>query len=1532
MSTVATLKESTQALQPLLLCAWTFSGQSSPSLLLATVPVTLPSNIGIMPSGFYDGRIAAQDIEALQNRSQQGIDRAAKAQVHIFDADRFVWDNYVLDHTTGTPKYGFRGATIQVALIMWQPGTSTFSSDAPVVFVGTCDMEVPQHGGDVLLVSANSSHDMQTVKLPDVPIQSRCPWVFPPSTANHSDALFNPASPYYECGYSASVAGGVGNRATTGGPANDGKSIVDQFGTQVTDSNGYYLYCDYTRNSSFLDQQGHTCPGGCMARLGNSATTSVAPDGDLMHDQSGNRTGRAGFVEWSPGTYYAIVKNYTSNSKIPAFSFINQAVLGQYQNLLYGTQFVNPKIANVLESGNDTLMECMICFGDIGAFGVGASTSQGVYISVVVNGVQVAQTPTGDPNLWWSFANATDGHGAYTSTGGRNGICTFIAKTQFSPSGSQALGDPYGSIARIVIDVYKDVFTGFGVPTVQILAHGPQIWVYAPIASVTSGSGSLVITWPSNYINYYFSGPAQIFGTSSSALNGASLGVYTSQTSGGGFTLTTTFPCSATGSGTGGWIGQLTYSVNSNSAWVTLDLLIKSNWALAEINLTTFQMCAFFCDTVIEYVNNTGQIATHPRYKSQFSLEQRRSAGEVLAAVLRSFNGYLYTDQAGLLCLGINRTLADEQPTAITGSNYNTPVNSTTAQFKGVWVASYTYTTGDMVTYSGGYYTSSTDGNTGNNPSGGAPWTSATQPQGYVAYLFNETNIARNGSGDTEYFDIEGEANATILTPNQIFIQFQDEDNSYVVDSLGQIDAASVTRAGGALQPGGSLIPETLTCLGIPNMDQAIRIANTYIAERQYGNLASDPRGTTVFTFGTTVKAEHLRTGHLVAMTLQTFGYSMQLFRVLKIQPSTNYSVARITVQFHNDIWYTDTYQQAPLTKASNVASNRPGRAPLPWQPYGEQPQPAATSPLWSSTEWNFQVAEIDGTDAAGNPAISLQISGNPPVNQISGSVQPPIVPSFGTVTTGGIGTLSGPLTVMVQLCALDGSGNYSAPSAIVTTYIPSGVVGAAVQINNVGWLTGSVGYDLFVGNDHFNITHQSSNGASTPTSFTINSIPNAITYGPPDLAAYSMYVQGKPVIHGGIIGETVVATDSTHITIGAPSSGTLSNNLVGYKILLIGRPNQSAITNIPIIDFTIKSGPGFTHGYVVNVDGSVKFLVDRNPTSLIDIYDVVVVCTQGNINSTTTIGDSNFVNAYTGSGIPSFEGNAGYLVRIISGTGRYQIRSIVGTASGTTYTVSPAWTVQPDATSYFIVESHSWPYASDTTQIANASYTDQPIAIVPFGNYAKQVVLVQPIIYDPSGNLASSQYRSPVRMLWLNGTQGTRTIDITTTGGMYNTDRTLLFNTTGVTQPTPTTLNGAINTTQQNVTLTANYTAPNGTVMQVDTGGSSELMYVQSGSGSTAINVIRNWPLGGTGLTHSNLAPVTIPGGMTWTIVPFSEVPNQRFAFSKISTDINYVQIYPNGSDPSGATNQLPDGEAYHILADTSTAYGTYVLDVPQP
>ncbi len=76
------------------------------------------------------------------------------------------------------------------------------------------------------------------------------------------------------------------------------------------------------------------------------------------------------------------------------------------------------------------------------------------------------------------------------------------------------------------------------------------------------------------------------------------------------------------------------------------------------------------------------------------------------------------------------------------------------------------------------------------------------------------------------------------------------------------------------------------------------------------------------------------------------------------------------------------------------------------------------------------------------------------------------------------------------------------------------------------------------------------------------------------------------------------------------------------------------------------------------------------------------------------TISSSNTIGNPDMGSVPSIYANTARVVRIMSGTGMGQERSIISNDQ-TTLTVSPAWSVKPDLTSSFVVVDSSWKFAA---------------------------------------------------------------------------------------------------------------------------------------------------------------------------------------------------------------------------------------------
>ncbi len=116
--------------------------------------------------------------------------------------------------------------------------------------------------------------------------------------------------------------------------------------------------------------------------------------------------------------------------------------------------------------------------------------------------------------------------------------------------------------------------------------------------------------------------------------------------------------------------------------------------------------------------------------------------------------------------------------------------------------------------------------------------------------------------------------------------------------------------------------------------------------------------------------------------------------------------------------------------------------------------------------------------------------------------------------------------------------------------------------------------------------------------------------------------------------------------------------------ILGTGAGQERYILSHTATTFTLKTN------WTTNPDGTSQFLVTGPGTTILGT-------TLADIFGSSTIGNSGLAR--------TVNADAGFSVWIISGTGAGQNRQITANTA-TTYTVSPAFAVNPDATSRFVV------------------------------------------------------------------------------------------------------------------------------------------------------------------------------------------------------------------------------------------------------
>lgn len=219
-----------------------------------------------------------------------------------------------------------------------------------------------------------------------------------------------------------------------------------------------------------------------------------------------------------------------------------------------------------------------------------------------------------------------------------------------------------------------------------------------------------------------------------------------------------------------------------NPAWILLDVLRRSGWSAAEIDIASFAAAAAYCDEEIAATDVNGNPITLPRFQCNLLLQNKRSAGDVVRGIRNCSRMYLTYGPSGTLQAKIENTIALESPAEPAWSNSTEPLN-------GGWPS---YEFGD-----------------GSNGLSG---------------------IMRKANGASS---VVVTARSIADTPNCMSVEFQDSLNGYQQDSYEIVDPDDIALTG-------QTTSATLMALGLPQFDQASRIlkfnldksilGNTYIA------------------------------------------------------------------------------------------------------------------------------------------------------------------------------------------------------------------------------------------------------------------------------------------------------------------------------------------------------------------------------------------------------------------------------------------------------------------------------------------------------------------------------------------------------------------------------------------------------------------------------------------------------------------------------------------------------------------------------
>ncbi|MGH9661112.1 MAG: hypothetical protein ACRD96_21370, partial [Bryobacteraceae bacterium] len=101
---------------------------------------------------------------------------------------------------------------------------------------------------------------------------------------------------------------------------------------------------------------------------------------------------------------------------------------------------------------------------------------------------------------------------------------------------------------------------------------------------------------------------------------------------------------------------------SNNPAWVLLDVLRRSGWKEAEIDVPSFARAAAFCAETISSTDLYGNPVTVPRFQCNLVLRRRRTAADVVRGIRNGARLHLTYGAGGQLQVRVENTIALQQP------------------------------------------------------------------------------------------------------------------------------------------------------------------------------------------------------------------------------------------------------------------------------------------------------------------------------------------------------------------------------------------------------------------------------------------------------------------------------------------------------------------------------------------------------------------------------------------------------------------------------------------------------------------------------------------------------------------------------------------------------------------------------------------------------------------------------------------------------------------------------------------------------
>ncbi len=579
-----------------------------------------------------------------------------------------------------------------------------------------------------------------------------------------------------------------------------------------------------------------------------------------------------------------------------------------------------------------------------------------------------------------------------------------------------------------------------------------------------------------------------------------------------------------------------------------------------------------------------------------------------------------------------------------------------------------------------------------------------------------------------------------------LVIDFADQAYQYQANTAEYVDKSHAAYYGRA----GAPLTARQHSVGCGTLSQALRLAAVRTREELGGVTATEWRNARNASFQTTVLALNTEVGQVVSITHGDVPGGAGNFRIQSWRLKKDWSI-EITAK-------TVTPSMYDLTTGPKPADVVP--APLPgmfyaiplgpmWAPY--QIQAPANDALFPG-EWTFDSDQTYTTLADGSSLASLALTGKLPVNEFSPGVGAPAIGTISQSATGG--SLPGGVTLRIAICALDAKRLPSTPSNIAIVTTAAGTNTNQITLSGITWpaVAGLATYAVFAATQDDLICWQQGGALTagagntyTPGSITITGPLTRSTWALPSPYASKVRIKAKHAVHSGIVGVNVDAVTATTIQCNELVNPSTTFSPVGRIVSVIGRPESST----PFVSFTITAYNKTTGTLTVTPSpttaGHPELSVQQNDTIVIRFKADVA-----NTSNQTQITDSGCQNMIYADGMtPGAE--VGNVLRVIQGTGRGQLRKIIG---NTATQLSWDLPLLLDMSSVWIVEAPSWDYVADSTAIDNADPSHAVVLNVPTDNLINQPLVIAGFTVDSNGNECLDG-DVPIREDWIYGAEG---------------------------------------------------------------------------------------------------------------------------------------------------------------------------------